>query len=294
VDVRSVGRTDDEYVTNPPRGGCFMSIMPHYLLTALVMAVVIPAHARADDKTPTREELASVKEAARELDREVESLQDILAESDGEKERTVYRLADAVLTDVEGFQKSLKPEISRDRLYKAFDELDRKLQGLLKAVKELGPEQRLLRRPAVKVRSATDHLHYAVSVGDTSESRTKQVLERQTQGLVDAARDLDKTAGYSLGVVPGRAVLAGDLHKLAEATEQFHKGLAAGQDRAQLRKEFVAVNEAWERAIQGMRNLKAGDHVHLLRAAGRFDRLHERVYRLLGIEGERPQLIIRT
>jgi len=271
-----------------------MCIMPHYLLAVLAMAVVVPARSRADHKAPTREELTFVQEVTRELDREVESLQDILAELDGEKERTVYRLADAVLTDVEGFQKSLKPEISRDRLYKAFDELDRKLQGLLKAVKELGPGQRLLRRSAVKARSATDHLHYAVSVGDTSESRTKQVLERQTQGLADAVQDLDKTAGYSLGAIPGRAVLAGDLHKLSEATEQFHKGLAAGKDRAQLRKEFAVVNQAWERAIQGMRNLKAGDHMHLLRAVGRFDRLHERVYLLLGIEGERPQFIIRV
>jgi len=271
-----------------------MSMMPHYLLAALATAVVIPALARADDKASTREELASIQEATRELDREVESLEDILAELDGEKERPVYRLADAVLTDVEGFQKSLKPEISRDGLYKAFDGLDRKLQGLLKAVRELGPEQRMLRRPAVKVRSATDHLHYAVSVGDTSEGRTEKVLERQSQGLVDAAGDLHRTAVYSLGAVKGRAVLAGDLHKLAEATEQFQKGLAAGHERAQLRKEFAAVNDAWKRATQGMRNLIAGDHMHLLRAAGRFDRLHARVYRLLGIEGERPQLIILT
>jgi len=54
------------------------------------------------------------------------------------------------------------------------------------------------------------------------------------------------------------------------------------------------VNQAWERVTQGMRNVKAGEHMHLLRAVCRFDRLHERLYRLLGIEGERPQFIIRT
>jgi hypothetical protein len=84
------------------------------------------------------------------------------------------------------------------------------------------------------------------------------------------------------------------VHKLAEEAEQFEKGLTAGKDRAQLRKDFAAVNRAWERVIQGMRNLKAGDHMHLLHAAGQFDHVHERLYRLLGIEGERPQLIIRT
>ena len=271
-----------------------MSILPHCFLAVLAMAIATSAHTRAEDKTPTREELASIQEATRELNRELETLQDLLAELDGEKERTVYRLADAVLTEVEGFQKSLTPESSRDRLYKAFDEQDRKLHELLKAVQGLGPEHRTLKRSAAKLEAADDQLHYALFAGDTSKDKSNQLLERQTRALQDAARDLDKTAGYSLGVVPGRVILAKDLHTLAEATEKFQKGLATGQDRAQLQKEFAAVNKVWERAIQGMKTLKAGEYMHLFRAAGRFDRLHERLYRLLGIEGERPQLIIRT
>jgi len=54
------------------------------------------------------------------------------------------------------------------------------------------------------------------------------------------------------------------------------------------------MNKAWEQAIRGMQDLKASENLHLLRAAGQFDRVHERLYRLLGMEGERPQLIIRT
>ena len=86
----------------------------------------------------------------------------------------------------------------------------------------------------------------------------------------------------------------GDLHKLAEAAEQFQKVLASGADRPRLVKEFAAVDQAWERAIRGLQELKAGDNMRLLRAVGQLDRLHERLYRLLDMKGERPQLIIRT
>ncbi len=271
-----------------------MPIIPRYLLAALTAALLAPAHARADDRAPTREELASIQEATRNLTREVEYLQDVVEEQGDEKERGLYRQADVVLAGVEAFRKSLKPATTRERLYKEFDERDPKLHELLKSVQGLGPEQRLLKRAAAKVRAADDQLHYALFVGDTSEARTKQVLERQTHSFLDAAQQLDKTGAYSLGAVQGRGVLVGDLHKLAEEAEQFQKGLAAGNDRAQLRKDFAAVNRAWERVIQGMRNLRAGDHMHLLRAAGQFDRVHERLYRLLGIEGERPQFVIRT
>ncbi len=271
-----------------------MSITPYYSLAVLAAVMAAPVTASADDRTPSREEMASIQTATRDLAREIEHLQDTVAEQDGEKERALYRQADAALAAVETFQKSLKPETSREHLYKAFDEQDRKLHELLIAVQALGPEQRLLKRVTARVRAADDELHYALSAGDASADRAKQVIKRQTRSSVDAAQRLGKTAGDSLGAVAGRGVLVGDLHKLAEEAEQFQKGLAAGKDREQLRKDFAAVNRAWERAIQGMRKLKVGDHMQLLRAAGQFDHIHERLYRLLGIEGERPQLIIRT
>lgn len=270
-----------------------MSTITRYLSAALAVAIV--AQARAEDRAPNREESASIQEATKDLIREVENLQDLLEEQSGEKVLAVYRQADAMLAGVEAFQKSTKSDASRERLYKAFDEQDRKLHDLLKAVRDLGPEQRLaLKRAVARVRAADNQLHYMLSVWDTSEGMTKQVLERQTLSLLDAAQQLDKTGGHSLGTVQGHGVLIGDFHKLAEEVEQFQKGLNAGNDRAQLRKDFAVVNRAWGRAIEGMRDLKAGDHMRLLRAAGQFDRIFERLHRLLIIEGERPKLIIRT
>ena len=265
-----------------------------FLVAVLTVAMVALTQARADERPLGREHLASIQEATRDLAREVEFLQDIVAEQSGKKGQTLYRQADAMLADIVDFQKSLKPESTRERLYKSFDELDGKLHKILKAVQALGPEQRLLQRSAARVSAADEHLHFALSAQDGSEGRAKQVLERQTRALVTAARQVDNMAEYSLGTVQGRGVLVGDLHKLAEAAEHFQKELASQTDRAHLRKEFAAVNQAWARAIRGLKALKAGDNMRLLRAVDQLDRLHERLYRLLDMKGDRPQLIIST
>jgi hypothetical protein len=271
-----------------------MFATPRSLFVTVMVAMIAPTHAHADDRPLGRAHLASIQEATRDLAREVEFLQDIVAEQSGKQGPTLYRQADAVLADIVAFQKSLIAPTPRERLDKAFDKLDGKLHEFLKAVQALGPEQRPLQRAAGRVSVADEELHFALAAQDSLESRAKQLLERQTRAMVTVARHLDETAGYTGGTGPGRNVLLEDLHKLAEATEQFQKGLAAGKDRPQLRKDFAAVDQAWEQAARGFQGLQPGDNMRLIRAAGQLDRIHERLYRLLGIEGERHQLILRT
>jgi hypothetical protein len=57
---------------------------------------------------------------------------------------------------------------------------------------------------------------------------------------------------------------------------------------------MVTMNHAWAMATRGIGKLTLRENSHLLRSAGQADRAHERLYRLLGVDGERPQLIIRT
>ncbi len=270
-----------------------MSTSPRYLFAALALAMVVATASRAGDQPLGDKHRASIQEATRDLAREIEFLQNIVAES-GEKNQTLYHQADAMLSDIVGFQKFLKTDPSREGLYKAFDELDTKLHKFLKAVKAVGPEQRLLQRETIRVIAADEELHYAVSANDASGGRAKLVLDRQALALMTAARQLDGLARYTFGATPGRAILVGDLRKLAEATEQFQQRLASGADRPKLRKDFAAVNQAWERVTRGLADLKAGEQTRLIGAASQLDRIHERLYRLLDIKGDRPQLILRT
>src|SRR5262249_39125250 len=141
--------------------GTVMFPAVHFLLVSLLVSA--PPLARAEKDPLDREGLAPIQEAARQLAREIEYLQeDIVTELEGQKERTLYRQADSVLVDSDQFQKSLKPGAVRKQLYKEFDGLDHKLHELLKAVQALGPEQRLLQRSAARVDTA-DEQPYARS-----------------------------------------------------------------------------------------------------------------------------------
>lgn len=266
--------------------------------TAFIVALSLSVAAAAADERPSalnEEALAPVRAAAHDLAREVEYLQeDIVTESGGEKERVLYARADAVLGDIDCFAASLKPGATREELGKHFDALDKKLHELLKSAHAFRPDDRLLRRTADRAGAADERLHLALFAADGSEARKRQLLERQAGALAASAAEADRTARYALGPAAGGAVLAADLGKLAEAARQFRKGVAGGADREQLRRDFEAVNRAWSRAVGGLKDLKPRENVHLLRGATRLDALHERLFKMLGLEGERPRLIIRT
>lgn len=265
-----------------------------YLLAVLTVTMVALAQASADDRALSGEDLASVQEATRDLAREVEYLQDILVELRGTKVRPLYGQADAILAGIEDFLKSLKPDASCERLEKAFESLDGKVHKFLKVVQDLGPENRVLLRSAARVGIADEQLHFALFAPDALEGKSNQILERQIRALVIAAQQLDKTADYTLGTIQGKGVLMRDLHKLVEAAELFQQKLASETDRPKLRNDFAALNQAWETATRGIGELTLRENSHLLRSAGQVDRAHERLYRLLDVKGERPQLIIRT
>jgi hypothetical protein len=249
-----------------------------------------PAQAKVE-----QEYLSNIQEAARQLARGVEYLQDdIIADLGEQKERSLYVKTDAVLAALGSFQAALKPGVSRAQLYKDFEPLELKLEKLLTDVDALDSRERVLHRDAGRVRAAEEQLHYSLSAGDVTTDRMKQVMERQARALAVAARDLDRVAQYALEGAPAESALPADTRKFAQAAEQFQKGLATTQDRDLLRKNFKAVSQAWERVIQDLKALKPGGNIYLLRRADRVDQLYERLYRALGIPGERPKLILRT
>lgn len=265
-----------------------------YYLTGLIVATLAVTQSSAKDPLPPGEELASIKEASRDLTREVESLQDTIVELSDKKTEKLYRQADVLLGDLVRFDKSLESNGDRAKWEKAFDELDGKVHELLKSVETMKPEQPLLKRLANRVGAADDYLHFALSGKNPSSTKVKEVLERQARALLSAAHRLDRIAAFTVGTIQGRGVLVKELHQLADAAQHFEKISATGLGAEELRKEFVAINTAWENAIQSLQKVKAADHMRLIRAAGEFDVLHERLFGLLHFEGKRPQLVVIT
>lgn len=268
------------------------------LFFAVVVVFVSHAPGRSADEPSARvskEYLTIVKVETRYLVRAVERLQQtIIEELGGRKERKLYRQADEALSLLVDFERALDATPSRGRLYARFSEFDAKLHDLLESVQKEAKEVRALRREASRVESADEELHFALSAGDTTAQRVQEVFKRQARRLVSAAKELEETAQYALGKEPGD-ISPGDFRKLVEASVRFQRSVEAGAEREQLRKEFQEVDHAWERTVEVLKRIKPRENLYLVRSAAQMDRMHERIYRLLGLkEKARPRLIIST
>jgi hypothetical protein len=269
-------------------------------LTAVLVVVLGFPLAAAAAETPARPRpehayLTAVRAAAQTLVRQVERLQeDIIADLGGQKERTLYRQADEVLGEAERFQRSVKSGASHPALYKAFNALDLKQEALLKAVRAAGKNAPGLTRSAARITAAAGELHYALSTGDTAEGQTRQVMRRQAEALGAAVRDLGQTAHYALAASADRDTLEVNLRKLTEATERFQKSLTKKAGRRQLQDEFTRLGHAWKLVSAGLNRLPVRENIYLLRGAARVEHFTTRLYQLLGLKGEGPQLSIRT
>lgn len=259
---------------------------------------VLALPVRSDEAAPgklTPAQLETARTATRDLANELEQLQeDIISDLSKQKERTLYRHADAVLAAVAKFEAALKTNGARKELYAEFGTMDRAVHDLLKAVRTAAPDERALQRAAKRVSQIDDELHYALGASDPGGAWRKQLLERQALALATAAHELERTADYAFGTMTGQAVLQGNLAKLSAAADQFQKSVAAGTERTEQQRGFEAVNRAWEQAIQSFQTLKPQDSQYLLRGATRIDQLQDRLFRMLEMKGERARLTIRS
>jgi len=268
------------------------------LFFAVVVLFASHASARSADEPSagvSKEYLTIVKVETRYLVRAVERLQEtIIEELGGRKERKLYRQADEALSLLVDFERLLDATPSRGRLYARFGEFDTKLRELLEAVQKEAKDVRAVRREASRVESAYEELYFALSTGDTTAQRVQDVFKRQARRLVSAAKELEETVQYALGKEPGD-VSPGDFRKLVETSVRFQRSVEAGAEREQLRKDFQDVDHAWQRAVEVLKRIKPRENLYLVRSAAKMDRMHERIYRLLGLkEKDRPRLIIST
>jgi hypothetical protein len=286
-----------EALVDPRRflGRAIMSLIKRLFLVFLASLIVTFAglcFGQAPQPSDA-EYLAGVREKTWQMIYEVERLQDdIVAELSDRKERDLYRQADALLALLLRFESALRSKVSRDDLAKNFDQMDQKVHELLQAVQALAPEQRAIQRSAEHLRALDEQLHYSLFSSADSRERAQQIMERQAQALEAEARELETIARYVLAKSPGKGAIEGDLNKFVNAVERFRKSLAAKVSQDQLRHEFTAINEIWAQVTRGLKELPPGQNAHFLRSAGEVDRLHERLFRLLGIKGKRPQLIL--
>jgi hypothetical protein len=270
----------------------------------LAMVMLHPGSGIGDEKSgkekPSprilqREELASVQEAAAYLVRELENLQEQISYEMGDvKLRPLFAQVDAALARAVHFQDALKFGVARETLYQYFEEMDKKLHDTAKGIQEAAPKNTAVQRAADRLAMADISLHFALSKGDISEERQVQMMARQADALVFAAKELQRAAHFAAGAGPKQVVVEPTVAKLVQAAQAFHQGTRAGKSRQQLQEDFKPVDRAWEEVLLRVRDLDAKEQAYLLRSAGRVDRIHDHLFGLLKIEGKRSGLTIRT
>lgn len=264
---------------------------------AFVAAALAPlaAAGQPPESKRDREYLQDVRAEATELLRALERLgEDVIDELGGQKERKLYRQTESAISAAAAFVALLADGVARDKLYAEFEKLDVRLHRLIEAVDAHRPASRALRRAAGRVRAADDQLHYILSAGDTSDARAGAVLKRQAAVLADTAESLERVASYAVGTAPDRAPLLQDLAKLAKSAKHFAGRVEKGAARQDVGPDFAELTKTWDKVTAELQRLPPEEHLYFLRTAGQFDRVHDRLYRLLGLKGKRPQLIIRT
>jgi hypothetical protein len=239
---------------------------------------------------------AGAQAAARALAQELQRLQeDIVGDLGGRKERDLYNQADAVLHDLRQFQRSLRfvrAGAERKHIGEQFNEMDRKLHALLEGLQAPGRNHPALLRAANRIQQADNQLHYVLYQGDATETRAREVLERQTQSLINVARQLHQTARYAQPAGPEGTRLDQNLGALIASAENFARILPKGAHK-EVHGNFGPVAQAWARVVEDINRLPGGGRNHYLRTeAQQVDTVFDQLAARMGWKEDRTHVYV--
>jgi hypothetical protein len=262
-------------------------------LAWLILMSLGGVRASGEEAVPSAK-LAQIREASRELARDVEYLQDALvSDAAGPKEREAYRKVDALRDRVDAFLGVLKSGISQADLDRRFDQMDEELEAVLAMIPDLAARDSALDRAARYARASEAHLEYLLA--DGVPARRDRAVTKQAASLAEAAAALHRAATHNLDDdSPSRVVLLADLQAFRGAADEFLRQLTGKSAVKDPKQAFRAVHQAWSKVVLQVKRLPAQAAASLARTASRVDRLHERLFRLLQIEGDRPGLTVPT
>src|SRR5260370_13085974 len=165
---------------------------------------------------------AAVTAAARELSRQLNFLQQAIANIPGPPEgRGIYQQGDQVQFNLIFFQQQIKRAGSREELVLNFDRMDQKLQQLLGDIKGFEKWDVALRYVGRKVQPPQNDLHFAVFSGN--EKRSSHVAYRQTLILLDQTTNLDGMYRYLFQGLKSLKPWSGQMASLRQALGDLQK-----------------------------------------------------------------------
>jgi hypothetical protein len=271
---------------------CIPAKVPWSVLVAMFIATGAGHAQSGPAANGSADYRAGVEGAARQLARQLDLMQDAIAEEpEGRRGRGVWAQASKVFLDLTSLRQQLKAKAPSSDLHQAFTRLDDRLQGLLDDISGLGPEERPLKLAGARVQAALNDLHFAVFSADGTAGRPAQVLTRQTQALVAATQDLQRVAGYLLAGQESWTALKGDFNQFLKAASTFQAELAGKPSPKAVKDQFARVQDAWAALTVDYGLLSSTNSLLLQNKAEPLDAIFGRLFGLVGLKGYRPRLV---
>lgn len=262
--------------------------MRPYVIRLLVAGGValIPGTARA-----ANEDYPAMTTAAREVARQVNLMQELFGTNS--QLLAINGLFKQTM-DFQGalidFRQQVSDKASREQLYLAFDNVDRKLTAILDEVKLVEKDDAGVKLVCRRLRSAENDLHFAVFAGDGTPEGQAQRLYRQTLTQQAFVESLASNVGW---VFARRDALQGwkdDLGELQQSLAALQKlEQKKGVTADELKAQFMSADKNWSKIVQRYEDAKQ-DKLLLQGFVVLVDKGFARLAPLVGVKDRRAAL----
>jgi hypothetical protein len=250
---------------------------PLLLLLPLLLAGALAAQVRPPVE---RAYGPAAQQAAGQLLAELDSLRNHVRHAlAGPAQQDVGRRADASRELGLRLYRVLGANAGRPQIYESHRALDNALNDLFATAQRVAPGDRELQRRVLHTRSADEQLHAALSQGDASEERRRELLRRQADVLVSLADDFAAEAGAGRPE-PGARPLARESRQLAEAATRFRRTLDQTPTLEAASRAFTPVLREWGDAQTALDALPYGDTADLRARAARVGQVVNTIIRV--------------
>ncbi len=240
-----------------------------------------------ESKPLSRKQSARVESAFEDLIYELDNLQEtIVDELEDTKEKRLYGQTDAIMSNLLPASGKLNSQKTRQPFYDLHDRLSKSMSNLRQAANKV--ESLAVKRSTERVHDAFLELYYQIAVNDESPQRQLTVLKQQIDVFANTASKLKKTAEFAL-----KDSVVKKIGKLAAAAKKLNLAARLARDPNDLKNDFASLDQAWAKVVADAKLLPPRKNVYLLRSAANLDRLHARLFRLLGMKGERNAFSFR-
>lgn len=243
---------------------------------------------RGDGTEYDRDRMQLLHQWADKLASELEYVMEDLSHRNGAS-RELYQQVDAAMHEVARFQRALRPDSTREHVYRDFQQMDKQIRLLMESSQFTNDPA--LRSRIARVGYADQQLHQAMSHGDVSETVRSDALARQARALARESRQLAEAARTALAEHRRAEPLLGVINQFAEEAAHFDQVVEKNASPKHVLRDFATLDQSWQNVVVQIN--QSGRNAYLFRRTERVNTIHNQLHTLLEAQTARTPLEYR-